>query len=1224
MTMSDRQPEPGSQALIASGRKRRRSPRTWQRTRPLRRFAAVLAVCLLPVVLLVAIGVGVAYVRLANGPVSLSYLKPAIERQIADKLGGLNVDVSDVVLSMVAHSAAFRLTDVKVSDETGAIVAQAPLASMSIDRAALLRGQVVPTGIVLIKPLMRLAYSEQSGLSLSFARSAATGDEPATASGDRTVQVAANATQPSPAQNDRPRQTALRRLDDGKTGRITVLRSLAGLLSKVRSGVNNGSSLDKIGVRNALIELDYGGRTSRWGVPSGDIDIKHLADRSIVSGLATVVEAQGQNVVFSFHAEAATKTRQIELRTSVRGLRSSAMARLAPTVSNLEWLDVPLSAEAKFNLRDTGVVVDGTATIEVGAGQVNLAPDEGIAPLQLDHGRIAVRFSNRSPILTIAPSTIGWGGGNELVVTGQVAPASNTVSAKDAWLFDLKSLRGQFISQVGGEIPRAVEQWSAVGQVLPAEGRLLINEVVVAVAGGRLLLNGGMVAETTDQYRVEGRLGPMSVQALSYLWPTVLAPDGRQWVARNLTQGKVSDGRFSITWGSDGALQSKTLLLKARDLQWVSPRGKLPIVAERALVQVTDDRLEVSVPEAQAQLARTRSIALKRAQFVIPAISVEQPVGKLNLNISGTLRDGVGVLSSSAWAGQIPDALMDVARKRAVGRIEGDIGALLPLSETADPTPKVTGQIQIKELRIKDIVGRHDLSGGTIILDLAADSINARGEMLIAGVGTKAFWQYIKAAPLANQPPVRLALSLDEADRDKLGIRINHIVRGIVDVEVNLIPKPNGELGARVRADATKAAIAISSLAWVKPTGRLTQLEFDVVPGTKYPVLLDNLRVAGDGIAIQGQAMLDSNYNLRAFELPQFSIDRVTRLRMSGKLHKKRVWRVAVTGQTFEGRALFRSLFNAGRVARAPSVPAAEQYGVDLEAEIATVLGFWNTKLNNVRMSLSKRGGKMQAMNLEGRLAEGRLLKAAVVRGDGQRRELHAFSNDAGKAFRLVGFYPNVLKGRLELVVRLDGQGAADKSGVLLVRDFKILDDKVVRELANAQGSGARQRRAVRKRAQLQGKELPFDWMRVPFFVGNGQFILQGAELRGPVVGATMEGKADFGAREIDLSGTYVPLQGLNGAIGVIPGLGQFLAGPKGEGVLGMKFAVRGPMAQPEMLVNPLSIMAPGIFREMFQITNPSLQVTGPRRPATGAKNRTRSQRRRPGNWRRGAFGGGN
>ncbi len=162
----------------------------------------------------------------------------------------------------------------------------------------------------------------------------------------------------------------------------------------------------------------------------------------------------------------------------------------------------------------------------------------------------------------------------------------------------------------------------------------------------------------------------------------------------------------------------------------------------------------------------------------------------------------------------------------------------------------------------------------------------------------------------------------------------------------------------------------------------------------------------------------------------------------------------------------------------------------------------------------------------------------------------------------------------------------------------------------------------------MNNQALAFDWMRVPFFVGNGQFILQGAELRGPVVGATIEGKADFGAQRVDLSGTYVPLQGLNGALGVIPGLGQILAGPNGEGVLGMKFAVRGPMRQPEMLVNPLSIIAPGIFREIFQISNPSLTVTKraapvqpARGPAVGPGRDASGQNKRPRTWRNGVFG---
>jgi hypothetical protein len=35
--------------------------------------------------------------------------------------------------------------------------------------------------------------------------------------------------------------------------------------------------------------------------------------------------------------------------------------------------------------------------------------------------------------------------------------------------------------------------------------------------------------------------------------------------------------------------------------------------------------------------------------------------------------------------------------------------------------------------------------------------------------------------------------------------------------------------------------------------------------------------------------------------------------------------------------------------------------------------------------------------------------------------------------------------------------------------------------------------------------------------------------------------------------------------------------------LLGVTFAVRGPLSQPEILVNPVSILAPGVFRTLFE-----------------------------------------
>ena len=91
--------------------------------------------------------------------------------------------------------------------------------------------------------------------------------------------------------------------------------------------------------------------------------------------------------------------------------------------------------------------------------------------------------------------------------------------------------------------------------------------------------------------------------------------------------------------------------------------------------------------------------------------------------------------------------------------------------------------------------------------------------------------------------------------------------------------------------------------------------------------------------------------------------------------------------------------------------------------------------------------------------------------------------------------------------------------------------------------------------------------------------------MNGPALGATLRGTVDFKSQTVDLGGTYVPLYGLNSALGAVPILGKLLVGRQGEGVVGITFAIKGKLDDPTVLVNPMSVMAPGIFRQIFDFT---------------------------------------
>ena len=122
-----------------------------------------------------------------------------------------------------------------------------------------------------------------------------------------------------------------------------------------------------------------------------------------------------------------------------------------------------------------------------------------------------------------------------------------------------------------------------------------------------------------------------------------------------------------------------------------------------------------------------------------------------------------------------------------------------------------------------------------------------------------------------------------------------------------------------------------------------------------------------------------------------------------------------------------------------------------------------------------------------------------------------------------------------------------------------------------------------------------FNQLRAPFTVGGGKFRLKDAYMNGPMLGATMRGTVDFKAQTVELGGTYVPLYGLNSALGAIPILGRVLVGRQGEGVVGITFAIKGKLDDPSVLVNPMSVMTPGIFRQIFEFTG---SVPDPERSA--------------------------
>ena len=144
------------------------------------------------------------------------------------------------------------------------------------------------------------------------------------------------------------------------------------------------------------------------------------------------------------------------------------------------------------------------------------------------------------------------------------------------------------------------------------------------------------------------------------------------------------------------------------------------------------------------------------------------------------------------------------------------------------------------------------------------------------------------------------------------------------------------------------------------------------------------------------------------------------------------------------------------------------------------------------------------------------------------------------------------------------------KEGLINVSDFSIKGETSLDRVAAGGSAGV-------------PNGISFSRLRAEFTRQNGQLTIREGVVKGPTIGATIEGSIDYPGNQVRMSGTFVPMYGLNNMFGQLPILGLFLGGGTNEGLIGVTYEVVGTPGQPVLRVNPISAMAPGVLRKIFE-----------------------------------------
>jgi hypothetical protein len=230
-------------------------------------------------------------------------------------------------------------------------------------------------------------------------------------------------------------------------------------------------------------------------------------------------------------------------------------------------------------------------------------------------------------------------------------------------------------------------------------------------------------------------------------------------------------------------------------------------------------------------------------------------------------------------------------------------------------------------------------------------------------------------------------------------------------------------------------------------------------------------------------------------------------------------------------------------------------------------------ELSQVSAEALRSGGAWQSARLDGQLPNGR--KVALRLGESGARQFSIQSEDLGATLKLLGVADNVLGGR----VKITGQfsGAAGKQtwrGHIEGEDYSVAHASIMaRMLALPSLTGFV--------SALSGAGLPFSALRGDFAYSGSRVTIKNLLAFGESLGITANGWVDVERDRLQLEGTVAPAYALNSLLGNIPIVGQLLGGGS-QGLFAANYRLSGSTDNPDVSMNPLSVLTPGILRQLF------------------------------------------
>ncbi len=1117
-----------------------------------------------------AILAGLVAWRISDGEISLDFLAGPVERAINSELDGYNVQVGGAILERADGEAgiSFRLRDLALLNDDGVLLAEVPRAAVSLSPLKLLTGDVTPTSIDLIGPRLVVILRDDGRLKIDVERE---GREPGY--GPLTPTQSTSLADGNEVE----------RIADGASPGLPTAAELKQILG-IGENASVGSffgNLDRVGILDADLVFVHEKLGLRWGIKQGDLALfrdeggiryEASADLSDSAGgwplqVTGIVSDPGDG---------------LKITVGITDFIPRQAATIVEGLGGLAMLDLPIAAVGEILLDDNATVRHYDLTARLDAGFLRLGDDTDRGFL-VDEGLINVSYDVQDNLIRVTSSSFEFGD-DRVTLNGSIIPpvaATEGVPENRFWNFLLVASEGLFTAE-GVDTPLEMEEAKILGRYDPRNGEIWIDRAAMSAGGTGIGLSGRIkAAARSPEIELSARFLPMGVDVFKQIWPTMLAPGARRWFFENIHDGFITD--FAVVADFPAGMIA--------DLDVGAPIPQEALDLAFGFTDITA-RYFSALPDLAGAAGRGR---MKGGHFTVDVLhgAITVGSGAVVEEVTGTIEipnatedpaiayirtTGAGSttalleLMNYAPLEYADDIGLDPAEIGGNSTLELDLSVPLLTNVTYEDV-NIAARAEIHEFAVPDLFGDQDVENGELILRVLPTRMEAAGEMDLSGVATHLNWRRPFGVPGSGN--LALRMRLNEEDRSRLGLDLDFL-HGPVEVEIvpENISVPGSDLSILV--DLTEASLRYSELGWEKSVGVVGEVQFSLVREPDGNFQLNDFKLAALETAVSGAIIIDSESRILRADFPEFSLNQGDQLSVSVHRSDDNTLNVTARGQSFNAGGVLQGMFTGN----SPGRRSNSRGTINLDAVIARVTGEGGSEITDVNAQAKLTGQETSRLSLEAR-AEGGVMTIDIS-PNGNGRNMRISSANAGATLRFAGLYSLVQGGTMVLNAVLPNNSAGGIHGQLVASRFRMVDDRIFVPLAENTDNDVIQQTGAQQSSQPLGPGNYFERLSMPFVRTNGVLQIGESFINGPTVGATFKGQVDFNRETINLAGTYVPLYALNNLLSNVPVFGQILTGGRNEGVLAVTFAVAGPLSDAQMIVNPVSAMAPGVFRKLF------------------------------------------